>query len=269
MNNKLLYYETLSVQWVSEGLNQFFRNIGYNFFSNTVQEIKEALVPLDRIYAAKKGNRILLFALQFKSPMKRDDIICWKISPDQHKMLTKEYFSKFIWYCLPFMKEIGSWKNILYHTLFINPKICTHELRWFIWDDYYLYFYPGGGGCKRFLEQLRYLPCGPVPIKSIDEKLKKAVNSNWNFAINYDSWGTLYYKLLSGELGFMIENDSDYTKVKKHISGQDFGPLKDEAIIIVIDIVNQTVDTINIVSSPKSYEDLDNSDDIFPYKMID
>jgi hypothetical protein len=51
----------MSVQWVSDGLNRFFKNIGFNFFYNTVQEVSEALVPLDRIYAAKKASKLLFF----------------------------------------------------------------------------------------------------------------------------------------------------------------------------------------------------------------
>ncbi len=75
MKRKPIYYETMSVQWVSNGLNRFFKNIGFNFFYNTVQEVSEALVPLDRIYAAKKGSKLLLFALQFKTPYRRKDVI--------------------------------------------------------------------------------------------------------------------------------------------------------------------------------------------------
>ncbi|MBF0344589.1 MAG: hypothetical protein HQL06_10210 [Nitrospirae bacterium] len=79
---------------------------------------------MDRIYAAKKGSELLLFALQFKVPYSRKDIICWAIDPIQHKALANDYFSRFIWYCFPFIKEVNSYKNILYHSLFVNPQIC-------------------------------------------------------------------------------------------------------------------------------------------------
>jgi hypothetical protein len=162
------------------------------------------------------------------------------------------------------MKNISSWKNILYHSLFVNPQLCKDHLRWFIWDDYFLYFYPGGGGCNRFLEELRHLPCGRIPIAILDDKLRRASQNHWNYAINYDSWGSLYYKLLSGELGFSIENDSDYEDLSRHISGKNIRPLRDEAIIIAVDIVGQTVDTINVVGGSQDIDELKDDDDLFP-----
>jgi hypothetical protein len=266
MSKKLLYYETMSVQWISEGLGNFFKEIGYTFFSNTVQEINEAFVPLDRIYSAKKGNNFLLFALQFKTPYTKNDLFYWKIDPNQHKLLREEYFSKFIWYCLPFMKNINSYRNILFHSLFVNPMICTHDLKWFIWDDYYLYFYPGGGGCNRFLDQLRHLPCGNIPIKIIDKKLDIAFRSQWNFAINYDSWGSLYYKLLNSEVGFTVRNKQDYDDFIKHIKGFDYPTIDENAIIIAVDTVNQTINAIGINGNLKEYDNDEDQEDIFPLK---
>jgi len=264
MNRRPIYYETMSVQWISEGLSQFFRDIGYHLVSNTVQEVREALVPLDRIYAARKGRKLLLFALQFKTPYRRKDVICWKLDPSQHRILTNEYFSRFIWYCLPFMKNISSWKNILYHSLFINPRLCEMEVRWFIWDDYFLYFYPGGGGCNRFLEELRHLPCGRIPISVLDKKLSRSSKSQWNYAINYDSWGTLFYKLLNSEVGFAIESKADYDDLRRHLYGENVQPIKDETIIITVDVVNQTVDAINIAGGPQEIEHLESEEDSFP-----
>lgn len=266
MKRRPIYYETMSVQWISESLSRFFKDIGYNFLSNTVQEVNEALVPLDRIYAAKKGKRLLLFGLQFKTPYRRKNVICWKVDPSQHQTLTNEYFSKFIWYCLPFMKNISSWKNILYHSLFVNPRVCENNLKWFIWDDYFLYFYPGGGGCNRFLEELRHLPCGRIPIRILDSKLRIASKNRWNYSINYDSWGTLFYKLLNAEVGFSVKTDADYDDLRKHISGEHVRPLKDEAIIIAVDVVNQTVDAISIVGF-QEIEDLKDSEDLFPLSL--
>ena len=269
MKRKLIYYETMSVQWISEGLRRFFEDIGYKFISNTVQEIKEALVPLDRIYVARKERKLLLFALQFKTPYRRQDIICWKVDPDQHRILSGEFFSRFIWYCLPFMKNISSWKNILYHSLFVNPQlcICRPPVRWFIWDDYFLYFYPGLDPCNRFLEEFQNLRfhygCIPIPISIPDKKLSKASKSQWNYVISYDSWGTLFYKLLSSEVGFAVESQSDYDAFKRHIYGEK-DTIKEEAIIIVVDVIEQTVSAINIISKPQEIEPLEEQEDSFP-----
>jgi hypothetical protein len=264
MRPTLLYYETMAVQWVSDGLSRFFDDIGYRMVADTVQEIREALVPLDRIYAARRNNELLVFALQFKAPYQRGDIICWKLSANQHSTLSQDYFSRFIWYCFPFMKQITSHRNALYHSHFVCPSICQHRVNWFMWDDYFLYFYPGGGGCNRFLEQLRDLPCGPVPYRILDTKLRRASRNRWNYTMNYDSWGSLFYKLLRSEVGFAIRSDADYEDLVRHIGGGDIRPLDDQAIIITVDIVNRTIDAINVIAAPRESQEFSEEGGMFP-----
>lgn len=271
MRPELMYYETMAVQWVSEGISRFFQGIGYQCFSDTVQEIKEAIVPLDRIYAASGRNQFLVFALQFKSPYRRNELLCWKIDQQQQRLLVHDYFSRFIWYCFPFMKDLVSWKNALFHSHFVCPSICKDDLRWFIWDDYFLYFFPGRGGCNEFLGQLRNLPCGEMPYQALEPRLRRGYESKWNFTMNYDSWGTLFYKLMTSQIGFVIKDDSDFGKMKDHLYGTNVPPIKDQAIIISLDIVNKTLRTIILLSPPPRGPDADRGDNdgLFPFKCID
>jgi hypothetical protein len=241
----------MAVQWVSDGLSRFFDDIGYRMVANTVQEIKEALVPLDRIYAARGADELLVFALQFKSPYKRSDLLAWRLDPRQHQTLSQDYFSRFIWYCFPYMKDVSSYRNALYHSHFVCPSICDHTVNWFMWDDYFMYFYPGGGGCNEFLERLRHLPCGPIRHRTLDRKLRRAFRSGWNYTMNYDSWGSLFYKLLRSEVGFAVKSKSDYKELVRHIGSGDVRPLDDQAIVLTVDVVNHLIETVNVVGGPR------------------
>lgn len=269
MAMRLLYYETMAVQWVSEGLSKFFRDIGYTVVSDTVQEIKEAFVPLDRMYGARKGNELLMFALQFKAPYQRSDVLCWRLTESQHATLSQDYFSRFIWYCFPYMKEMASWQNALFHSHFVCPAICNHRVNWFIWDDYFLYFHPGGGGCNMFLEKLRQLPCGPLPYRALDPKLRRGLKSGWNFTMNYDSWGSLFYKLLRSQVGFAVRNDGDYRKFVDHIGGDRDRPLDDQGIIITVDLVNRIIQAINVMGGPPPSSQDDQGGNLFPIEPLE
>jgi hypothetical protein len=269
MRPKMIYYETMAVQWVSEGMSRFFEELGYKVISNTVQEKKEAYVPLDRIYAAKKQNTLLLFALQFKTPYQRNDVICWRTDPTQHEKLSSKYFSQFIWYCFPFMKEMASWKNALHHSHFVCPSICSDIINWFIWDDYFLYFYPGRGGCRKFVDELRSIPCGNIPYDILNNKLARVSKSGWNYTMNYDSWGSLYYKLLRSEMGYSIRNKLDWEKLMDNVKNEnkhidDPIPCEKEAIIILLDVINKTVDAVNIISGPECIELANDNIEWFP-----
>jgi hypothetical protein len=163
------------------------------------------------------------------------------------------------------MKDISSYKNALYHSHFVCPSICTHPIKWFMWDDYFLYFYPGGGGCNRFLSELRELPCGPMPYKILDSKLKKAQKNNWNYTMNFDSWGSLFYKLLRNQIGFTIDSDSDFDDFNFHMSGKNnISPIRRDAVILAIDVINQTVNAINIIAKPQPSQGKDFFDGLFP-----
>lgn len=266
---KLLYYETMAVQWVSDGLSRFFDEIGFRMVANTVQEIREAIVPLDRIYAARRNKELLVFALQFKAPYQRRDIICWKLDSGQHRTLSQEYFSRFIWYCFPFMKEISSYRNALYHSHFVCPSICQHSIKWFMWDDYFLHFYPGAGGCNQFLEQLRQLPCGSIPYRILDHKLQRAHRSHWNYTMNYDSWGSLFYKLLHSDVGFAIRGVSDFQEMLNHIGGGNVRPLDNRAIIMAIDLVNKSVDAVNVIAGPRETTEDNQDEETFPMESLE
>ncbi len=41
MRKRLIYYETMAVQWVSEGLNCFFRDIGLVFLAIQSKRLKK------------------------------------------------------------------------------------------------------------------------------------------------------------------------------------------------------------------------------------
>jgi hypothetical protein len=262
MATRLLYLETMAVQWVSEGLGRFFSNQGFHFYSDTVGEKKEAKVPLDRIYAAKKGRELFIFAFQFKAPYKKGDFLGWKLDSVQQSNLACDFYSRFIYYCFPYMKNPSEWKNILYLSHFVNPNICPGPINWFIWDDYFLYFYPGQGGCNNVIENFMPLPCIGRPLPLIDRKLRAAHNSKWNYALNYDSWGSLYYKLSSGEYGFILSDDNSYEKAGRFLSGENAENLDDKAIIILMDVVEKTVNAINIIG--RSTQETD--EEAFPFE---
>ena len=60
-------YEDSYSHWVSEGIVEFFRKMGYAVFHDTVGQPNEAAVPLDRVYSvAPPDGPVYLFGLQMK-----------------------------------------------------------------------------------------------------------------------------------------------------------------------------------------------------------
>ncbi|MBF0344590.1 MAG: hypothetical protein HQL06_10215 [Nitrospirae bacterium] len=67
--------------------------------------------------------------------------------------------------------------------------------------------------------------------------------------------------MLKGEIGFSIRNASDYEDLIHHMSEGNIRPLEKDAVIIALDIVKRTINTINLVGGTQ--EDF-NDNNSFP-----
>jgi hypothetical protein len=101
------------VDWVMEGIGQYFKDRGYSVLTFSVGQVKEKDFPVDRVLAV--GNKLV--GLQFKRPS--TETWPWKHEtlPHQHSDILE---SKWVYYCLPCFTDLSMQKIALYHSRFVR-----------------------------------------------------------------------------------------------------------------------------------------------------
>ena len=99
------------VDWVLDGIRDYYRQRGFKVFTYSVGQPKELELPFDRILYI--DNKIV--GLQFKPPANGSSPWKYKFTASQHTTLNK---TKWIHYCLPAFVDFRLQHTALYHTHF-------------------------------------------------------------------------------------------------------------------------------------------------------
>lgn len=100
------------VDWILNGIREYFRRIDYRVRTYSIGQIKERHCPVDRILAV--GNKII--GLQFKRPMSKQRPWRYKPVKHQHEMVSHAHW---IFYCLPDFIDFHLQEVALYHCKFV------------------------------------------------------------------------------------------------------------------------------------------------------
>lgn len=101
------------VDWVMDGIRQYFKDRGYSVLTYSVGQVKEKDFPVDRVFAV--GNKFV--GLQFKRPSSEGPPWKHEILPHQHIGILE---SRWVYYCLPCFSDLSMQKIALYHSRFVR-----------------------------------------------------------------------------------------------------------------------------------------------------
>ena len=108
------------VDWVMDGIRQYFKDRGYSVLTYSVGQVKEKDFPVDRVFAV--GNKFV--GLQFKRPSSEGPPWKHEILPHQHIGILE---SRWVYYCLPCFSDLSMQKIALYHSRFVRGSRSTHR----------------------------------------------------------------------------------------------------------------------------------------------
>lgn len=244
--SKNIYYESVAVDWVSQGISDFFSRIGYSVCYDTVGERREKEIPLDRIYVAGSRKSSLIFALQFKAPYANKNSLYWKINAHQNHLLRKHH--GFIWYAFPYFHETYYYQNAIQLTHFLDPVLLCESASRIHWDKYALYSLSAEEEQRKLLTHLNAFKKEFIPVE-FQKNLKLASKRKYGMVIPYDSWGTFYYKLLNRLVGFKMDSDDgicNFGEALKACLKESIEIDKETAMMILS--LNEVEKIVNIIS---------------------
>ncbi|MGD9496493.1 MAG: hypothetical protein AB7Y46_09290 [Armatimonadota bacterium] len=252
-----LPYEDSYSHWISLGIAQFFRELGYRVFHDTVGQPNEALVPLDRVYSvAKDDSQVLLFGLQFKRPSSASRP-SWRIvlnaDDDQFERLRRDY-SDWIRYALPYFRDVAFHSVALDMVHFVCPtRLCPTAKQVKTLSANLLLPVPGCGPHCPFCHELlhlwhhdRCLHCHDDPeLRRLGRDVRRFVSHDEGCLCALtapDSWGTLVVKLLSRRVGVVISSRQELSgffdeRFPSELLGRN-------AVLVAIDIIERAVSVV-------------------------
>jgi hypothetical protein len=256
--------EALYVHNVSAGIEDFLRDEGFHVITEMVSQIKEAKVPCDVAIGAKRQSDILIFGLQFKRPYRSrgSSTVGWRLTQPQLSNLQKEWVGKWIWYALPWDINIARGRRWLWMCHFVSPLHIPRDSKALTWDLYRLYsqnkWFPSKHICETIIivkHMIEPLECYHLPSSSCSslQSLKKSITRNLCPCVtipDYDSWGTLYQKLLNRTVGIFVPREEDAEDAIKRALGSAIElEAITEGIIMVIDMVKRIVGIARVAAS--------------------
>jgi len=254
--------EVLYVHHVSAGIEDFLRGEGFHVITEMVSQIKEARVPCDVAIGAKRRSDILIFGLQFKRPFRRrrDNVVSWQLTQPQLSNLQKEEIGRWVWYALPWDIDIAKGRRWLWMCHFISPFHIPRNSKALVWDFYRLYSKSDcyqshhyyvlicAEECRHYNYHLKY-----------EQLLKRSLTKNLCPCVSilgYDSWGTLYQKLLNHMVGIFVPQGEDAeVAIKEALRSAEESKVITEGIIMIIDLVQRIVGIARVAKSEFESED--------------
>jgi hypothetical protein len=268
-------YEDSYSHWVSEGIVQFFKSMGYAVFHDTVGQPTEALVPLDRLYTvAPPDGRVYLFALQMKVPEGQRPMH-WRLvrgSRDEQFRRIRQDFSDWIWYCLPYFQK-PTWHGVALHLSHFAraTKFCENAQRVVSLPGNFLLSTPTCGPhcpmCHEWLHFCRHERCCEHHDDTERRRLGRVLRHLDRHDVEClcafsspDSWGTFLTKLLLGQAGHLIAcRDDLQTFIGDHLPP---GLLEESAVVVAVSAVTGAV---SVVSGFAGHSQENHKDDFPPF----
>ena len=274
--------EALYVHNISAGIEDFLRDEGFHVITQMVSQVREAKVPYDVAIGARGQSDIIVFGLQFKRPSwRRGSNTCgWRLEKRQLEVLQREEMGNWIWYALPWDTNIARSRRWLWFCLFLCPFHIPEDCKALVWDMYRLYSHkqqrcllsdyvrcpvlddfrcPHPLVSKLICYRCSII-CLPLPlVRRLDNELslrslRKAIGKKdlcpCVSILGYDSWGTLYQKLLRHEVGiFVSSKENAEEKVRRALGSVAEYEAITEGIIIVIDELRKIAGVVRVGTS--------------------
>ena len=292
--------EQLYLHYVADGIEFFLQKNGFKTHAIMLSQIDEKQIPFDVAFPAYKDLKILLFGLQIKRPIYRQSkdpmITIWDISKPkgQFEKLYDE-FGDWIWYCFPFYRfeQLNDQKpsDILWYTFFVSPfsiPLCTSSI---VSDlerlysrcrtpnncHYHIHHHHRNTIHMHMFTRSRrcygveiYLDASFSCRNYKHESLKRAFRDKRRplnpivSLLGYDSWGSLYTKLLlnyttgTPQVGKIIKSKEELKQLLGTIREPN---ILNYIILILLDIANKN----SIIASFPGIDLTDIDYDDWPY----
>ncbi len=262
-----LPFETMYVEWTVRGMVDFFRTSGFLVYTDTVQEVAEARVPIDRILGVAGREGVHVFAFQFKAPDVRSGHLVWRVASStscaQLELMRAPKFRDWIWYALPYFTSHNDHQHALHLCHFVPPATLCETTRFVAWNGEVLSHFPCTSPKDLSTSELPFVVGrhnGEVNLyRRTIEIRSRAHRVCADPMLNVrESWGTLLQRMEHGQFGFKVKKSEDWTPKP---DDDHPGPLQGAGSILAINTVRRVVGVISMMLPPCSQTDGADVDD--------
>lgn len=251
-----LPFETMYVEWTVRGIVDYFKEAGFSVYSDTVQEIAEAKVPIDRVLAVTGGEGVRVFAFQFKAPEIRGGHIFWRLATsrwrNQLDLMRDPRYRSWIWYALPYFTKHTDQIHALHLCHFVPPGTLCEKVNFICWNGEILFHFPCNiprdlAGSEMPLSLGNH--CGHVELFKRTIEIRpnaRQVCGDPLFNIK-ESWGTLLKRMEQNQFGLQVKESGEIISDENENAGH---PLHGPGCAIALDTIRRVVGVVSLMLPP-------------------
>jgi hypothetical protein len=253
-------FETMYVEWTVRRMVDHFERSGFSVYTDTVQEIAEALVPLDRILGVAGKNGVRVFAFQFKAPEVRRGSLVWRVASSswhaQLDLLREARHRGWIWYALPFFTQHSDHMHALHLCHFVPPATLCDKARFIAWNGEVLFHFPCTAPRDLAGSELPFAVgshSGNVELfERTIEVRPRARQVCADPLLNVkESWGTLLQRMERSQFGLVVRRPEDLLATPDDPPDH---PLDGPGCALAIDTIRRVVSVISLMVPPKQID---------------
>jgi hypothetical protein len=253
-------FETMYVEWTVRRMVDHFERSGFSVYTDTVQEIAEAQVPLDRILRVSGKDGVRVFAFQFKAPEIRRRYLVWRVASSawraQLELLREPRHRGWIWYALPFFTEHQNHLHALHLCHFVPPATLCDKAMFIAWNGEVLFHFPCTAPRDLAGSELPFAVgshSGNVELfERTIEVRPRARQVCADPLLNVkESWGTLLQRLERSQFGLAVRRPEDLFATPNDPPDH---PLNGPGCALAIDTIHRVLSVISLMVPPKQID---------------